>query len=854
MLRLALPAVVLALAASASAQHPLGVDYCAPMVPNSVGAHGALTAFGSNQPAYGDVRLRAGGLPPHALGLFFVGTDADSFPVSGGTLCVGGLVGAVLGPSGPFEAGVNGTFEAQLDIGALPIPGGPIRVVPGDLWHFQAWYRDLTPGAPMSRLTNALAIPFGASSGWAQFPARALASPYFFDRVHIVDVDSDGETDVLGFGFYGWPSFVHFRSVVRGLGRGEFSAPIFGTPVLDFASVSATGDLDGDGLTDLAIGGYFDRIYTGIPGGEFNLVADFDASAYGLAHTVELRDFDADGDDDVFFGHDTWTIVENLGAGVYRLAFEQSAGQGVGGYALADVNGDGLVDVLSCYAAESAIGVSLNLGGWSFSALSRIPGSPATMLAAGDFDGDGLNDLLAAAQGLVFRAGLGGGAFGPERVLAAGPPPAPGLTVVDIESDGDLDVVFGGDRTVVSLVNDGAANFVAQHVVLSAQVAHIDVGDVDRDGALDVLTSASTLLRGDGTGNFIAPTLVYSGGNNSGLAAADFNRDGLIDLVLSERWTPSAHLCYAQGTTGQVYFAPPVDVAIGLGQWEIAAADVDGDGWSDIVAGHEGHGPGQVSICFNDGAGGFASSQLYHGGALQSHVALGDVNGDGRLDIVSAGHAAVSVLLNAGNRTFLSPQSTPLPASWTYVGELDVGDLDGDGVDEIVIMDSGSGELVSFAVSSAGVPLQSASYVIATPPLMGFELVDMNRDGHLDLLCLTRSSSPNNWPRAIVLELAGGLASATERPIRISGAPTTIAATDIDGDGLVDIVSAGSYRTQVSYARGDGTYWRTESFDDFGWFYALADFDSDGQVDIASGIGDTTQGPATCQVLFNQAR
>ena len=140
----------------------VGVTYCSPNTPNSTGASGEMTALGSAEVARNDLRITARQLPASAFGFFITSTTPGSvFPVanSQGTLCIIGNIGRGAG-GGIINSGPLGVLDGQVDLTAVPQPTGPVAVLPGDTWHFQAWHRDATGGQTTSNFTDAVAVTF----------------------------------------------------------------------------------------------------------------------------------------------------------------------------------------------------------------------------------------------------------------------------------------------------------------------------------------------------------------------------------------------------------------------------------------------------------------------------------------------------------------------------------------------------------------------------------------------------------------------------------------------------------------------------------------------------------------------
>ena len=141
----------------------IGATFC-PGVANSTGSPATLAARGSTAIADNDVTLEAASLPQQSFG-YFITSRAQNIVAgpggSQGTLCLGGSIGRFVGPGQIQNSGMSGTIQLALDLSALPQPTGPVSVVAGETWNFQAWYRDSTAGgAPTSNFTEGVEVPF----------------------------------------------------------------------------------------------------------------------------------------------------------------------------------------------------------------------------------------------------------------------------------------------------------------------------------------------------------------------------------------------------------------------------------------------------------------------------------------------------------------------------------------------------------------------------------------------------------------------------------------------------------------------------------------------------------------------
>jgi FG-GAP-like repeat len=330
--------------------------------------------------------------------------------------------------------------------------------------------------------------------------------------------------------------------------------------------------------------------------------------------------------------------VGNNVAHVNFATFSLTAGSSPVGVAQADFNGDGKLDLVMANYGSNTLSMFLGNGDGTFQAPATITlpngtGGPVG-LAAGDFNGDGLSDL-----------------------------------VVGYDSSFGISVLLGnGDGTFVPSQDFSAGTFTYQMVL----------GDFNEDGALDVAVTnygrgAVQILLGDGNGN-LQPAVAYSVNANSFfIQEADLNGDGHLDLVVGNFGGSGFSVLLGNGDgtfrTQQTYNAgsQAADVAIG---------DFDGDGIADIVATDQ----GSTSMNFlrGNGDGTFGTAQPIPVGFSTRVVAAGDFNADGKLDLTivkNSGGGGIGVLLGNGDGTFQAAQSFP-GASFTYgilVGNYNTG-------------------------------------------------------------------------------------------------------------------------------------------------------------------------------------
>ena len=377
----------------------------------------------------------------------------------------------------------------------------------------------------------------------------------------------------------------------------------------------------------------------------------------------------------------TFAGVRGIAAGSFAAKIDSAQGSAALGVALADLDGDGKPDLASTSFTESSVlvrrnGSSVGTIGFEARSVAAVGANPNRLTAA-DIDGDGKLDLLVAngnsnTVSILRNASTSVGTISLEAAVGASVGTGPvGIAVGDIDGDGKLDVLTTNQdgRSVTVLRNTstpGTASFdpaVNSSLTLSGNLRPfgIAVGDLDGDDKPDVVVGYQggteiAVLRNTSTAgsiSFAAITSASMGTTPSDVTTGDVDGDGKLDVVVSNFGSNSVSVLRNISTVGSIGFAIKVDIAVGASPSPVALSDIDGDGKPDIVAGNFTSGAGTtVSLLRNASTVGsisFASKIDLTVGTGPRAIALADIDGDGKPDLATGNdNTSVSLLRNLG--------------------------------------------------------------------------------------------------------------------------------------------------------------------------------------------------------------
>jgi hypothetical protein len=337
----------------------------------------------------------------------------------------------------------------------------------------------------------------------------------------------------------------------------------------------------------------------------------------------------------------------------------------------------------------TATAAAVTIGSLSVQADCHVFDFP-TFIVVSDFNNDGQSDIAVVETDYIsLLLSNGDGTFQPAlRFFRGGGPGVDRAAVGDFNGDGaiDLAVTSQGTNQVGVLLGNGDGSFQTVRTFHTGLPdagfgpGPVAVGDFNNDGIPDLAIvndadDIGSVLLGNGDGTFQGPGLAFLA--YGAVAVADFNGDGLQDVAaIYDR--PSISLGYGDGTFRPPRFFTAHDVPFSL-----APGDINGDGRQDIVVANVVS--SDVSVLLGNGDGTVQSAINYGTGTAPWQVLLNDFNSDGLLDVATANRGSndVSVLLGNGDGTFQAAQNF---AAGDVPGSLAVGDFNGDGIPDLAVL------------------------------------------------------------------------------------------------------------------------------------------------------------------------
>jgi len=708
------------------------------------------------------------------------------------------------------------------------------------------------------------------------------------------DVNGDGYDDII-VGAYGYNSStgrvyiyyggVNMNTLADVILTGEATNSNFGS------SVSTAGDVNGDGYSDVIVGadGYASntgRAYIFFGGSSMNNTVDVTMTGEAINNYFGVSvsaagDVNGDGYSDVIAGADGYASSTGRayiffgGSSMNNAADVTMTGEltkNSFGYSVSragDVNGDGYSDVIAGaggYASNTGRAY-IFFGGSSMNNTADVTMTGeltsnyfGISVASGDVNGDGYSDVIVGASGYASNTGRAYIYFGGSSMNNTADVTMTGETTTsvfgrsvsaagDVNGDGYSDVIAGADgyasntgRAYIffgeSSMNNTADVTLTGESTVNYFGASVSVGDVNGDGYSDVIVGASGYNSNTGRvylydyfmKNEIIPDVTMTGeatGNyfgNSVSTAGDVNGDGYADVIVGANAysssTGRAYIYFGGATMNNVadvtmtgeginnYFATSVSTA----------GDVNGDGYSDVIVGAHGYfsSTGRAYIYFGGTSMNNIADVTMTGEAINNIFGVsvstaGDVNGDGYADVIVGAYVYSSFTGRA--YIYFGGSAMNNIADVTMTGEAvnnyfgasvsTAGDVNGDGYADVIVGAEGYASNTGRAyIFFGGSAMNNVADVTmtgqATSNYFGFSVStagDVNGDGYADVIVGAYGYSSYTGRAYIFF---GGLSMNNVADVTMTGEATgnsfgaVSTAGDVNGDGYADIIVGAS--------------------------------------------------------------
>lgn len=661
-------------------------------------------------------------------------------------------------------------------------------------------------------------VSVGINDGKGTFNQVILAFDVQPKSITSGDVNGDGKMDLV---------FVNNSTdnnvyVLLGNGTGSFASP------LRFKAGSnpnwaALGDFNGDQKLDLFIGNgnpagngtnYFAAMYLGNGDGTFAAGRGLGELApfFDPARQVEVGDFNGDGKLDALFATNSLGVRVMLGDGAGGFVSSMGGAPiGIVSIVVADFNRDGNSDYAYLFSGRAFVFLG---AATTNPVIYDLPG--VIQFAAADINTDGKVDLIGLTEdGVLQRYGNGDGKFGDIVAYSTGLKNS-SLKVFETDGDGRLDILVAGTSgsaqspslrwAILQGTKDGALNAPRQYIPLAVTanvsgdgVQHLFTADFNRDGLEDVLTVTGggrfAVLLGNGIGGFKTTEPVSSEAGGQVVQVRDFNQDGNPDVA------------FLNGNNNR------------------------------------------LSIFLNDGKGQFPTTWALPQIPFANTFEAADFNQDGKMDLLVKTTANdLSILTGNGNGVFTETiKGLAAPGNVRSILTFALGDYNGDGENDLAVVNTPTftrcedAKLWMLPGEGNGIFGDPVITSLLAPPEQ-MQSRDMNGDGRADLVYTESCTSNRNSINVLFANANGSFGIPVT--LSINGIPKSVAIGDVNGDGRKDIVITNT-------ASGILTIWHSSVGNSFlppSLFttfqspggVALGDFNSDGKTDLIMSNADTT--------------
>lgn len=679
------------------------------------------------------------------------------------------------------------------------------------------------------------------------------------------DLDGDGKQDLVITNVLA-NTVTAFRNTSS---PGSISfAPKLDLPAGGLPYAAALGDLNLDGKLDIAVANYNDNTVSAYRNqstpGVLLFAARVNFTTGSLPDHVAIGDIDGDGKNDLAVANNTGGSVSlfrntTVGSITFAARVDFTTGANTEAVALADLDNNGKLDMIAAVSGTNSVSVFRNtatagtINSGSFGAkVDLASGTGPTFLTVGDLDGDGKPDIATAnahvlansISALRNNSTPGVLSFAPKADIETGTQPF-AIALGDFDGDGKADLATTSESGDLVTIH---RNLTAGPAITSFTPQSGPVGT-----EVTVFGRGFSSVAANNTVFFGGVRATVTGATPTSLtvtapAGASFGPiTATVNGLTAYSAAPFVTTFTGSLTIDAASFSPQVNFSTGSAPYSVGAGDIDGDGKNDLVVSNSSD--NSISVFRNTSTAGnvtYAARVNFTTGTLPVAVAIGDLDGDGKLDIVSANSSAstASVFRNTSTSGTISLAAHFELTTATSPQGVSIRDLDGDGRPEIVMPAALSNKVSVFRNISSPGTLTLASFqpkldlsTGSTPT--GIALGDMTADGKPDIIVTNSAANTISVLRNLSIPNTLSFDAKVDFPTGGSSQPNAVAVGDLNGDFLPDLAVANnnsakvavfrnttssgtvSFATKVDLTAGTGPYW-----------IAIGDLDGDGLPDL----------------------